>query len=278
MRLMHGIRRQSSAVEWWALDFDDEERCRRDRKFLEIEHAQVFSSVRGLQTHALANILATPDFHPRHLTITIRHVDWQGWKEDLPLQIRGGWLEQLGHSLSPSTQEIVIELESLERKREQVDYIATHISRHWFIKRQDGEILYPDATEGSNTITQWNGSSVLHDTRWIRDESSAMELEYYIVSVPFRERRIHRAGAQISQEARDGIFDVSAMGVEAPGEPLTMTDHAIKTVHWPWGEGDPPPPGEPRPMRYHDFVWGVCGNCRPPPPWRANEHPKWDRW
>jgi hypothetical protein len=263
---------------------EDQDCDDRERRCLQIEHLQVFSSTRGLEKHALANALATPDFHPQSITITIRHVEWKRWETDRNLSIRAGWLKNLGESLSPSTCEVVFELESLKRKQDQVDYIATHISRYWFIKRRDGTCLYADATEGSNSVEKWTGSSVLHETRWARDETGGRELEYYVIRVPLRERRLIRKGARISSFAQAGQFDVSKMGIEAPGATLTMPADEPDSIYWPWadneaeqhqgGEDDDGPPAH--------MHW--CGNCleamrrKIPFPWQKNEHPKWDRW
>lgn len=281
MRGLYGLRnREKNAICSILEEGEDQDRVDWERRCLEIEHLQVFSSTRGLEKHALANALAMPDFHPQRITITIRHVDWKLWETDQRLCVRAGWLKQLGESLSPSTCEVVFELESLKRKRNQVDYIATHMSRYWFLERRDGTCLYADATEGSNTAGEWKGSSVLHDRRWLRDETGNRELEYYVVRVPLRERRLLREGAQISSFAQSGVLDISKMGVEAPGTPLKLPAGEPGSIDWPWGDNEEPLQQESQDDHGLVVFPRRCGNywLRMPFPWQKNEHPKWDRW
>lgn len=276
MRTMHGLTGNREGISSYDdlvkadADVERERALRRDA--LTIANLRVFTSPWALEMQCLHSILATEDCHPRRITLTIRHVDWSGWELDRPLELEGGWLLGLSRVLSPSTTELVIELETVPRKKEQAAYIATHISRHWFFKRQDGVALYPDATEGSNTVTKWTGRSTYGFTRWVRDESEEGKIQYHVIAVPFRVRGLMRQGAKIGDEAARGEYDVERLRVRAPGEVPVLEPGTQPYVMVPWAETD-----QLGLEKHSQFLFGICGNCRRPP-WLDNKHAHWDRW
>ncbi|KAF5701879.1 hypothetical protein FMUND_13712 [Fusarium mundagurra] len=169
---------------------------------VEIERLRVFAQMYRLQENGLREVLRTPHLAPRTITLTIRHTDWWYWEEDEPLQFDGNWIEGVCQVLTPSTTQFCIELESLERKKDQVDKIVKQMVDSWFFKRPDGVVLYADTSDSNRKVSRWSGSSTWHGQRWIRDETEPHKLDYYIVSITFRPLiSIERSGGSVSDKA-----------------------------------------------------------------------------
>ncbi|KAI6765540.1 hypothetical protein HG530_006610 [Fusarium avenaceum] len=169
---------------------------------VEIERLRVFAQMYKLDEGDLATILRTPYLAPRAVTLTIRHTDWWFWEDDDPLVFHGKWLTDVGMAMTASTNVFRIELESLERKKDQVNKIADQMAKEWFIKRSDGVVLYADVSGKSRKVDRWSGSSIWHGRRWIRDETEPNRLDYYILTVTFRpQHEIERSGGTISETA-----------------------------------------------------------------------------
>ncbi|KAF5601384.1 hypothetical protein FPANT_1755 [Fusarium pseudoanthophilum] len=169
---------------------------------VEIERLRVFAQMYRLQENGLQEVLRTPHLAPRTITLTIRHTDWWYWEEDEPLHFDGNWIEGVCQVLTPSTTQFCIELESLERKKDQVDKIAKQMVDSWFFKRPDGVVLYADTSDANRKVSRWSGSSTWHGQRWIRDETEPHKLDYYIVSITFRPLiSIERSGGSASEKA-----------------------------------------------------------------------------
>ncbi|KAH7234833.1 uncharacterized protein BKA55DRAFT_579511 [Fusarium redolens] len=172
---------------------------------VEIERLRVFAQMYRLEDGSLQDILYTPHLAPRTVTLTIRHTDWWNWENDEPLHFEGNWIEGVCEVLTPSTTQFCIELESLERKKDQIDKIAKQMVDEWFFKRPDGVILYADTSDANRKVSRWSGSSTWHGQRWIRDETEPNKLDYYIVSIIFRPLiSIERSGGSISEKAIKG--------------------------------------------------------------------------
>jgi hypothetical protein len=206
-------------THWWEINYSghlqttlDQIRHQLGEDIVEIESLRAFAQMYKLEGGDLARLLRTPHLHPRSLTLTIRHADWWYWENDTPLRFNGGWIKDVCDVLSPSVREIHIELESLERKKNQVDSIVRQMSERWYFKRTDGVVLYPDFTLSANKVDRWTGSSTWHGKRWERDESRPGQIDYYIVDVVFRPMHVvQRRGGQVStsavEDAEKGRFD-----------------------------------------------------------------------
>lgn len=171
---------------------------------VETNGLRVFAQMWALERGHLATMLRTlPQLHPRSLTLTIRHTDWWWWESDEPLRFEGSWLRAVNERLlPPSVREFCIELESVQRKKEQLESIAKQMAERWFFKRTDGVALFADASGAANTVNTWTGSSTWHDKTWTRDETRPGEIDYYILSVVFRPRfAVERRGGQVSPRA-----------------------------------------------------------------------------
>ncbi|KAI2619288.1 hypothetical protein GGR54DRAFT_138199 [Hypoxylon sp. NC1633] len=195
---------------------------------LEIEGLRVFAQMYILEEGRLTTLLGTPGLCPRRLTLTIRHADWWNWETDQPLRFEASWIEAVCKVLPSSVREVCIELESLERKQDQVDSIAKQMRERWFFKRTDDVALFPDVTGGNVEVSRWSGTSTWHNQRWIRDETAPGRIGYYVVCVPFRlQHAVERQGGGVSDEAiraaSANVFDTRRMR-------LYTTRRATRTV------------------------------------------------
>ncbi|KAJ9132231.1 Alanine--tRNA ligase, partial [Coniochaeta hoffmannii] len=170
----------------------------------EIQGLRVFAQMYKLEGGHLAALLGTPGLRPRRVTLTVRHADWWFWESDERLRVEGQqWLEGVCGQLRASVREVCIELESLERKKDQVDEIARQMRERWFFKRGDGEGLFADVSGRADEVTRWSGTSTWNGRRWVRDETAEGRLDYYVVAVWFRPLHVvQRRGGSVSEEAR----------------------------------------------------------------------------
>ncbi|KAK4940332.1 hypothetical protein LTR10_019548 [Elasticomyces elasticus] len=80
--------------------------------------------------------------------------------------------------------EICMELESLQRKRNQIDWIAEEMTKVWHFERKDGTIM--SANGGDFKVDLWSGSSTWERKRWLRDETQPGTNEYYVKTVTWK--------------------------------------------------------------------------------------------
>lgn len=223
---------KSSRLHRWIHDVA-ELKTEEDR---EIDLLRVFAQMYVLEDGALARLLATPLLRPRTLILTIRHADWWFWEEDEPLRFESKWIEAVSRRLPDSVREIRIELESLKRKKKQVDEIATQMTEKWYFKRSDDVVLFADTSSGAAQINEWSGTSTWHSQRWIRDESSPGKIDYYVRIVSFRARNvIERRGGVISEKA--GRW--AAGNFYGQGMKLGVKDASRIIDYQPWIEAGP---------------------------------------
>ncbi|GFP60468.1 hypothetical protein TASIC1_0019001400 [Trichoderma asperellum] len=170
---------------------------------VEIESLHAFAQMYRVEEGGLADLLHTPGLHPRRLALTIRHTDWWFWEDDEPLRFEADWISLAAAAMSPSTQEFRLELESLERKKDQIDTIGKHIAENWFFKKSDGNVLYADISGKCHEVSRWTGTSTWHNKRWTRDENTDGKLDYYILTITFMsESSLVRRGGVVSETAR----------------------------------------------------------------------------
>ncbi|KAI2629318.1 hypothetical protein GGS26DRAFT_121081 [Hypomontagnella submonticulosa] len=199
---------------------------RGDDEIIEIEQLRIFAQMYKLEGHDLSEFLEMSGLRPRRLTLTIRHADWWYWENDAPLRFEAGWIKAVCDVLPSSVREICIELESLERKKDQVDSIAKQMRERWFFKRTDGIALFADVTGGNDEVSRWSGTSTWHHKTWTRDETVPGRIDYYVVCVPFRLRHIvERKGGRVSDEAKHaaqrGVFEANKMRLHIPKQEMS---------------------------------------------------------
>lgn len=179
---------------------------------VEIDSLKVFAQMYKLEGGSLATLFRSQRLLPRAMTLTIRHTDWWFWETDEPLRFEGNWILPLSECLPATVREIHVELESVERKKNQVQEIAKQMAEKWYFERADGALLFVDATKES----RWSGTSSWHGRTWVRDETSIGVIDYYIKTVTFRlESMIERKGGSIhpvakknSQNEQDATSDL----------------------------------------------------------------------
>lgn len=176
---------------------------------VEIEGLHVFAQMYRIEQGGLAQLLHTPGLHPRQLALTIRHTDWWFWEDDEPLRFEADWISRVQTGMSPSMQEFRLELESLERKKDQIDTIGKHIAENWFFKKLDGNVLYADVSGKCHQVSRWTGTSTWHNKRWTRDENTAGKLDYYILTITFMsEVALVKRGGVVSETAKSNAGNI----------------------------------------------------------------------
>ena len=198
-----------------------------------IERLRVFAQMWRIEEGGMGAVLRTKSLHPRVVTLTIRHADWWWWENDDPLRFEGDWLKGIYQDLSPATQEFRIELESLERKKGQVDAIAAQMRQRWFFRKSDDTIMLADKSGKDDEISRWSGTSTWNHQRWIRDETTEDQLDFYIRTVKFRpEKVLARRGGEPSEEAsraaKNGTFDMARLRLLAEGRQLPSEQAFIR--------------------------------------------------
>lgn len=191
----------------------------------EIASIQVFAQLLELEDgESLSKILNVEHFRPRSVTVTVRHTDIWDWESDAPISMcLSDWVWNC--RFPTSVANICFQLESLERKKEQVDSIIAQISRGWCFTRADGVHLVPDVT--GLTSETWKGSSTWDDERWIRDEDDREpgKIRYYIASLCFTPADMTNVEGRMSREERANLG-----GIDVPQE---IVDHTPAIRHQP---------------------------------------------
>lgn len=217
-------------------------------RFMEMSSLRVFAQLCRLEGGGrIRSLVSTPHLRFRTLTVTIRHADWWDWETDEPLCIHtGSWIQYLASVLPETVTEVCMELESLERKKSQVNAIAEKMARGWYFKRRDGIALFADLTcfnEGAlqdmdsredttetfdekkreELVQRWSGPSTFNGQRWTRDETAPGRLDYYILKVPFRlqhvvERKGGRIDVQVLEAANEDDYNQILDGLYLPND------------------------------------------------------------
>lgn len=148
-----------------------------------INEIQVFPQLYELESCAsLDDILSLPHFYPLSFTITIRHQDWWWWENDERLHIDARWVNEC--RFPDTIKNINIQLESLQRKKDQIDWIAEMMSTTWQFQSFNGTIY--TAAKNDFKATQWTGSSTWESARWVRDETKPGEVDYFVKTVTWK--------------------------------------------------------------------------------------------
>ncbi|CAI7573266.1 unnamed protein product [Penicillium glandicola] len=146
-------------------------------------HIRVFSQLWNLEsTRDFDGIFTMHHFHPQSVTITIRYTDTWMWENNEELHIEGAWGKWL--VLPSSVTRFCIDIESIERRKDEVDYIAGEMADQWRFQRADGINMV--AAKANTSISRWTGSSMLGRERWVRDEVTPGQLQYYFATVTWR--------------------------------------------------------------------------------------------
>ncbi|KAI9858417.1 MAG: hypothetical protein M1813_007521 [Trichoglossum hirsutum] len=147
-----------------------------------------------------ADVTQVPEMRPRKVTLTIRHTDWWYWENDEPLgidprlpqrvethQMLGpgaagpglGWGSRFRNLQGLS--EVVIELETVQRKKAQLDDIVRRAAG-WRFELADGRMLVRE--EADTRTYSWVGSTWFDRQNYWQDESPTelLNMPYYTFS------------------------------------------------------------------------------------------------
>ncbi|KAA8649909.1 hypothetical protein EYZ11_001151 [Aspergillus tanneri] len=150
---------------------------------VEVNRIRVFAQLYALEPgNRLQSILDMDHFYPRHVTLTIRYTDFWYWENCEPLYIKAAWVNRV--RFPDSVTRFTMEFESIERRKNEINYIASEAVGRWFFTRRDGRVL--TAKKEDMTVSKWTGSSTLSEQRWLRDEVHPGQLDYHVVTVRWR--------------------------------------------------------------------------------------------
>lgn len=134
-------------------------------KLIQVEDLQIFVSTRVSRFTALrVPIIDNSEFrritevlHPRQVTITVCHFDRSGWQGDANMRCCSKELDSFCLILPLSVKEIVMELETVPRKRRELKRIARRICKTWFFKPlMRGETHQSDEVDKDEYICRLN--------------------------------------------------------------------------------------------------------------------------
>ncbi len=191
-------------------------------------HVRVFSQLCNIQ--GMYPILNLSNFYPHVLTLTLRHHDWWSWENDARLYIGNDLPNLFRGSLPASLQEFRMELESLERKKDQIDYVASQMVQSWRFSRTDGVAMTAQVEDFE--LDTWRGSSTWESTRWLRDEIAPETLQYYVKTV------VWRPNLQATVSSTDRL-----PGIYVPESFATLQPNNFDNVHTNSLEAAGVPPG-----------------------------------
>ncbi|CAL5870573.1 uncharacterized protein PFLUO_LOCUS4812 [Penicillium psychrofluorescens] len=146
---------------------------------------RIFAQLWCLEQSRFQGIFDMDNFNPKTVTLTIRYTDTWFWENNEPLRIAGAWNQNL--ILPDSVTNFNMEIESIEHRKAEVDYIANQAAEKWCLKRADNCRMVAD--KSTISVSRWTGSSVLGRQRWIRDEIRPGQLDYYVATVSWRPSR-----------------------------------------------------------------------------------------
>ncbi|KAF7182922.1 hypothetical protein CNMCM7691_002666 [Aspergillus felis] len=150
---------------------------------VEAGRIRIFAQLFMLETgYQMEELLDMTHFYPRSITLTIRYTDFWMWEDNLPLYFGAQWVNKI--RFPESVAQFSMDFESIERRKDEVEYIANEAAEKWFFQRKDGRFLTADKADMS--VSRWTGSSILNRERWLRDEVRPGQLDYYVVTVVWR--------------------------------------------------------------------------------------------
>ncbi|KAL4864209.1 hypothetical protein BDV12DRAFT_205850 [Aspergillus spectabilis] len=149
----------------------------------ETGHLRIFAQLYILEPgDALQQVLDTEYLAPRRVSLTLRYTDFWHWEDNRRLWVDPRWVNRV--RFPESVSRFVVDFESLERRKEEIDIITGQAVEGWVFRRRDGKVL--TARKEDVVVTRWTGSSTLGGRRWVRDEVRPGELDYYVVTVTWK--------------------------------------------------------------------------------------------
>ena len=158
-----------------------------------VETVQLYVQQFALEAWKWENQIITGDQRthgvlPTRLIITVRHSDWWGWEHDAPLcmsEHKYGSSWRKGFEAFPSLEEFVMELETLERRKAELNVIAEGVKK-WKIDLGNGRALKTDGI-ALKTCT-WNGSTMF--CGGLPTPEGATSLPCYVVTITWKAQNV----------------------------------------------------------------------------------------
>jgi hypothetical protein len=154
-----------------------------------VETVQLYGEQFALEARNWVSQIVNKRTHgvlPVRLIITVGHTNWWDWHTDARFRMdewRYGSSWRKEFEALPSLEEFVMELETLERRKAEMDIVAEGV-RKWKIDLGNGRILKTDGI-ALKTCT-WNGS-----TRFCgRAPVGATSVPYYIVTITWKAQNV----------------------------------------------------------------------------------------
>ncbi|KAF9639889.1 hypothetical protein BFW01_g11695 [Lasiodiplodia theobromae] len=120
------------------------------------------------------------------MTVTIPHMSWYGWYLSDPLTTldtsRSG-LSPPDVKFSSSLRELIIEFETLERMKHQLDEIIEARAMSWRFYREDGMSLSP--APSLLKYYKWTGAADFGGRDWPLTRSTEETDDYYVVALTY---------------------------------------------------------------------------------------------
>ncbi|KAL4746096.1 hypothetical protein BDW72DRAFT_185597 [Aspergillus terricola var. indicus] len=171
-----------------------------DGRKVEVGDVRVFAQLYLLEPgELLKSVLDTEHLLPKRVHLTLRYTDFWYWENTRPLYIGGKWVERV--RFPESVRAFAVDFESLERRKEEVDILVSQAVEKWVFRRKDGRTLAAKST--NLATTKWTGSSMFGGERWIRDEPSPGELDYYVVTATWKLQPPSAANSASEEEETD---------------------------------------------------------------------------
>jgi hypothetical protein len=152
-------------------------------------YAQQYAlEARGWEDKIITKDQRTHGVLPTRLIITVRHTDWWSWESDAPFSMdehKYGSLWSKGFEAFPSLQEFVMELETLERRKAEMDIVAEGV-RKWKIDLGNGRVLRTNGI--ALKACTWNGSAKF--CGGLRAPEGATTLPYYVVTITWKAQNV----------------------------------------------------------------------------------------
>ncbi|KIK67751.1 hypothetical protein GYMLUDRAFT_190466 [Collybiopsis luxurians FD-317 M1] len=135
------------------------------QKFTEEQNSHVdrvhFFTQQFYLEQAFPRICQTSRMSPKLLKVTLRHGDWWYWESNNPLQLKTGWATGLQYTRG--LEEVVLELETMERDKNQIYSIAEQVRKEKY-PASDGRIF---SSFGNPLVKrEWMGPSRLERLRF----------------------------------------------------------------------------------------------------------------
>ncbi|EME84114.1 uncharacterized protein MYCFIDRAFT_173162 [Pseudocercospora fijiensis CIRAD86] len=132
---------------------------------------------------------------PKVLRITIRHTDWWYWEGDEPLRLKDSWVQRaLDAPFMASVNDISLELETLERKKSQLQVIVDRLTKMKGRASLNDGMVTRFEMSGEPHVWHWTGPSNI-DGQEYEPYKGLKTLDYRVVTlkwkrVPIREKDV----------------------------------------------------------------------------------------